>query len=64
MPKKLNFVRAIIFGAVAFVLMSLFWKFIGSLRSPQDAFMAWAWDVARKLTTWGLAILSFIGGLK
>jgi len=62
--KKPNFIKAIVFGAIAFILMSLFWKFLGSLTGHQPVFMAWAWNVARKLTTWGFAILAFIGGLE
>ena len=64
MAKKPNYKKAILLGAAAFVLMTLFWRFLGNLRSPQDAFMSWAWDVARKLTTWGFAAMAFIGGLK
>jgi small-conductance mechanosensitive channel len=63
MNKKPNFVKAIVFGAVAFVLMTLFWRFLGNLVSPQTGYLAWARTLVRKLTTLGFTIIAFFGGL-
>jgi len=64
MAKKMNFVKAIVFGAVAFVLMTLFWRFLGNLVGTQVGYMAWSWNLVRKLTTLGLTIIAFFGGLE
>lgn len=64
MNKKPNFVKAIIFGAVAFVLMTLFWRFLGNLIGAQAGYLGWSWNLVRKLTTVGLTIIAFFGGLE
>ena len=64
MNKKPNFIKAIIFGAVAFIFMTYFWKFLGNLVSPQFGYLAWAWTAVRKITTLGATVLAFFGGLE
>ena len=64
MAKKMNFVKAIVFGAVAFVLMTLFWRFLGNLVGIQTGYLAWSWNLVRKLTTLGFTIIAFFGGLE
>jgi hypothetical protein len=64
MNKKQNFIKAIIFGAVAFIFMTYFWKFLGNLVGPQFGYFAWAWTLVRKITTLGFAISAFFGGLE
>jgi len=64
MAKKPNFVKAIVFGAVACVLMSLFWRFMGNLVGSQTGYLAWAWTLVRKITTLGFTAMAFFGGLK
>jgi len=64
MPKKMNLIKAIVLGAAAFVLMTLCWRFMGSLVGTQTGYLGWAWTLVRKLTTLGAAVLAFLGGLK
>ena len=64
MNKKPNFIKAIIFGAVAFVLMTLFWRFLGNLIGTQAGYLGWSWNLVRKLTTLGFTIIAFLGGLE
>ena len=64
MNKKPNLIKAIIFGAVAFVIMTLFWRFLGNLIGSQVAYLAWSWNLVRKLTTLGFTIIAFFGGLE
>jgi hypothetical protein len=62
--KKLNVPRALLFGAIAFLLMTIFWRAIGSLLSTQTAFEAWSFHTARKIVTIGFTAIAFVGGLK
>jgi len=64
MPKKTNFTKAMIFGAVAFIFMTLFWRFLGNTIGTQAGYLAWAWTAVRKITTLGFAVLGFFGGLE
>jgi len=64
MNKKLNFIRAIIFALAAFILITLFWRFLGNLAGHQTGYLAWAWTAVRKITTLGFSAMAFFGGLE
>jgi len=64
MNKKPNYVKAVVLAAIAFVLMTLFWRFLGSLVGTQTGYLSWAWTAVRKLTTLGFTVLAFFGGLE
>lgn len=61
--KQSNYIKAVVFAAVAFIFMTLFWKFIGSFIDMQSGYLDWSWNLVRKLTTWGFTIFAFFGGL-
>lgn len=62
--KQSNYIKAVIFAAVVFIFMTLFWKFLGNIVGVQTGYLAWSWNLVRKLTTWGFAIFAFFGGLE
>jgi len=62
--KQSDYFRAIFFALAAFVFMSLFWKFLGSLINSQTGYLVWSWNLVRKLTTWGFTVIAFFGGLE
>lgn len=62
--KKLNVPKALLFGAIAFLLMTIFWRAIGSLLSTQTAYGAWCFNMTRKIVTLGFTAVAFLGGLK
>jgi hypothetical protein len=64
MNKKPDLIKAIIFAVCAFVLMTLFWRFLGNLIGAQFGYLAWSLNLVRKLTTLGFTIIAFFGGLK
>jgi hypothetical protein len=64
MKKKLNVSRALIMGAVAYVLMTLFWRFIVGHTGIQTGYEAWALNFVRKITIFGLTAFAFIGGFR
>ena len=63
MNKKPNFIKAIIFGAVAFVLMTLFWKFFGKPDQHPIRLLSLGLDHSQKNNVpWVSLSLAFIGG--
>ena len=61
--KQSTYIKAVVFAAVAFILMTLFWKSLGSFVDMQSSYLEWSWNLVRKLTTWGFTIFAFFGGL-
>lgn len=61
--KQSDYIRAIVFAAVVFTFMTLFWRFLGSFVDMQSAYLDWSWNLVRKLTTWGFTVFAFFGGL-
>jgi len=61
-PKKI--LKAVVYASMAYVFMTLFWKFMGSFIDMQSSYLAWSWNLVRKLTTLGSTIIAFFGGLE
>ena len=59
--KQNNYIKAVEFGAVVFILMTLFWKLLGSFVNIDNSYLTWSWNLVRKLTTWGFTIFAFFG---
>ena len=54
MNKKPNFIKAIIFGAVAFIFMTLFWRFLGKPGQPSDRILGLGLDRGQKINDAGI----------